>query len=115
MREEIIEHYESPYHCGDCEGSTHRATRMNPSCGDDVTMALRVEEGRIVEAWHKAHGCVLSCASASMLCAEIEGKAVDELPRLIDWLARLPIHTPKKRRCVALAHEALMEAMKGNA
>ena len=109
LRDEIIEHAESPYHYGQCEGFTHQGSAEHKSCGDSVTIQLRIDEsGRVVEAWFDGDGCNMSQASASMLVQAIEGRLVSELPTARDWLNRFAaVTTPKKRQCVLLAIEAL--------
>jgi len=70
----IVDHFEDPYHQGDCEAATHQAEGRNTLCGDAVCIQLRVdlESGVIVEAWFDGEGCVVSQAAASMLVERVE-------------------------------------------
>ena len=43
------------------------ATVDNPLCGDRVTVALTVDDGRIATLHHKVKGCLLCQAAASLL------------------------------------------------
>ena len=110
-QDEILDAYEVPFNRGECPGATHRAKVINPVCGDDVEITLRVEEGKIVDAWHKAHGCVLSCASASELCRVVSGSEFPNLPGMKSWVERFGVLTPRRRQCVAMAYEALQSAL----
>jgi NifU-like protein involved in Fe-S cluster formation len=43
------------------------AMAANPACGDKVTMAVTLADGRITELAHDTHGCLLTQASAAIL------------------------------------------------
>ena len=40
---------------------------LNPTCGDEVTLYLAVDEGTVTAASFEGGGCSISMASASML------------------------------------------------
>ena len=46
----------------------------NPSCGDDLTLQLNVEDGIIKDAAYTGSGCAISQASASMMIDIIKGE-----------------------------------------
>ena len=55
----------------------------NPSCGDRVSVTLRVDrDGKIVELAHETSACVLAQASASLLGAHSEGADAASIRRL---------------------------------
>ena len=39
------------------EGATHSLEGVNPSCGDDITLQLRVKDGKIEDAGFIGSGC----------------------------------------------------------
>lgn len=51
---------------------------VNPSCGDEIELELRVRDGVIEDASFTGIGCAISQASASMMIDVIKGKSVDE-------------------------------------
>ncbi|MDB5987309.1 MAG: NifU involved in Fe-S cluster formation [Nevskia sp.] len=55
------------------------ALARNPLCGDQVAVALRVENDRIVAAAFEARGCVLCEAAASALRKNCVGQTLDAL------------------------------------
>lgn len=75
----IVNHYEDPYHFGQCESCTHMAEVADAACGDTVVVQLRVADDEVVEAWFDGEGCHVSQAAASMLMEFIEGKFVAEI------------------------------------
>ena len=48
-------------------GATHSLEGVNPSCGDDITLQLRVKDGKIEDAGFIGSGCAISQASASLM------------------------------------------------
>ena len=78
----ILDHFESPYHKGHlpCPSCTH--SERNPICGDQLTLELQIEDGRVKEAFFDGKGCAISQAAASMLCEHVEGRPVDELRQM---------------------------------
>lgn len=79
----VMDHYEDPYHRGECEQASHRYVAENASCGDELSVELRVDfDGTICEAWFDGDGCCVSQAAASMLMESIEGKTVAEAKNL---------------------------------
>ncbi len=56
----------------------------NPSCGDDLTLQVNVEEGIVKDAAYTGSGCAISQASASMMIDVIKGKTVEEAFQLVD-------------------------------
>ncbi|MBX7442750.1 MULTISPECIES: Fe-S cluster assembly sulfur transfer protein SufU [unclassified Arthrobacter] len=64
--------------------STGQSHQLNPVCGDEVTLRLAVEDGKVAQvAWDGA-GCSISMASASVLTDLAEGLTVAELHDVID-------------------------------
>ena len=65
------------------ENATHSLEGVNPSCGDDITLQLRVKDGRIEDAGFIGSGCAISQASASLMIDLVKGRTVEDARRLI--------------------------------
>ena len=76
-REAILEHYRRPRNRGALDGATHVHEGLNPSCGDELELHLRVEDGVVREARFTGTGCAISQASASMMTERIQGEPVE--------------------------------------
>jgi nitrogen fixation NifU-like protein len=64
--------------------STGQSHQLNPVCGDEVTLRLAVQDGKVAQvAWDGA-GCSISMASASVLTDLAQGMTVAELHEIID-------------------------------
>ena len=85
----ITENSRSTEHRHPVEGCTHTLEGVNPTCGDDITLQLRVENGTIEDAGFYGAGCAISQASTSLMIDLIKGRTVDEAKTLIDIFLRM--------------------------
>jgi nitrogen fixation protein NifU and related proteins len=82
-RENILQHYKKPHNWGELENPDLEADDLNPLCGDELKVQLKVDgEGRIEDVRFSGHGCAISQASASMTSDEIVGMTVDDVLKL---------------------------------
>ena len=61
---------------------------VNPSCGDDIWLKLKVENDEIVDGAFVGDGCAISQASADIMLDLIIGKSEEEARHLADLLHR---------------------------
>lgn len=116
-------------HCATCSQRGH-----NPSCGDDITIELLVEDGKIVDAAFTGNGCAISQASTSIMIDLIRGRSAEEAQGLADiFLGMIKreisseeelelleeavafqniSNMPARVKCAVLAWHTLTEAMK---
>lgn len=78
----FMEHNSHPDYKYQMDDATHTHDGINPSCGDELTLSLRVEDGVIQEAAFTGHGCAISQASADIMADIITGETVEEAKRL---------------------------------
>ena len=71
------------------EGATHSLEGVNPSCGDDITLQLRVKDGKIEDAGFIGSGCAISQASASLMIDLVKGRTVEDAHRLISLYVQM--------------------------
>ena len=81
-REIILEHYHHPRHKGTLPDANLTAEGMNPLCGDELTLYLKTDGDRIVEARFDGRGCSISQASASMLTEAVRGLTLEQAKAL---------------------------------
>lgn len=62
---------------------------VNPSCGDDIFLNLKFEDGVIKDGSFQGDGCVISQASADMMLDLIVGKTKEEALQLADIFLRM--------------------------
>jgi len=82
-REQILEHHRAPHNFGALEQPSVSIDGRNPSCGDLITMQLKLDDaGVITDVAFSGRGCAISQASASLLTDELRGKRADEITEL---------------------------------
>jgi nitrogen fixation protein NifU and related proteins len=100
-QEVILDHNRNPRNFGELDTKTHHSHGINPLCGDDYILSLRVDaKGHLIEARFKGHGCAISKASASMLTEAIEGKSISEIHLIAQRFIEMCT-----RGCVQVKHE----------
>jgi nitrogen fixation NifU-like protein len=81
-REILNEHNLNPSHKKDMNGATLTLNGVNPSCGDNITLNLKVENEIIVDGSFTGSGCAVSQASCDMMLDLVIGKSVEEAKSL---------------------------------
>ena len=71
----ILERSRRPRHHGALSDADLRQEGVNPSCGDELTLSLKVEGDRIVDAAFEGHGCAISQASADLMAEALRGRS----------------------------------------
>ena len=82
-REIILDHYRSPRNRGELPPPAAHAVGHNPLCGDEITVFLLVEDGRVSDVKVGGQGCSISQSSASMMSQAIKGRSIDEVRALV--------------------------------
>ena len=130
----ILEHNQDKRNKHELAHFTNSEHGHNPSCGDDLTLQLNVEDGIIKDAAYTGSGCAIRQASATMMIEIIKGKSVEEALRLVeiflgmikkeitdeneleeleDAMALQNIsNMPARVKCAVLAWHTLKEALK---
>jgi nitrogen fixation NifU-like protein len=79
----IVENSRSNQNRHKVSDATASLEGVNPSCGDDIILELRVKDGIIEDAGFTGEGCAISQASASLMIDLILGKPVEEAQKLL--------------------------------
>ena len=72
----VMDHKRAPRHFGTLAAPTHQARGQNPQCGDDLQVALVVDNGRVSDIRFNGQGCAICIASASMMTEAVLGQEV---------------------------------------
>ena len=80
----LMEHSAHPDYKFELEDFTHEHEGINPSCGDEMVLRLRLSaDGKTIEeAAFTGSGCAVSQASADVMAELITGESVEEAKRL---------------------------------
>jgi nitrogen fixation NifU-like protein len=134
-QEVILDHNKSPRNFRAIGDADRKAEGYNPLCGDEVTVYLKLENGRIKDISFQGSGCAISKASASLMTAELKGKTESEAEHLFDNVHRMLTGAsadgeetqgvgklmilsgvckfPARVKCASLAWHTAMSALKG--
>ena len=85
----LIDHNLHPGHKHDLPDADMEMRGYNPTCGDDITMKLKVQDGVILDGAFQGSGCAISQASADMMLDLVIGKTQEEALRLSDIFLRM--------------------------
>lgn len=86
----ILDHYKHPHGKGLREPYDAEVMHVNPVCGDEVTLRVRLAgDNRLDDVSYESLGCSISQASASVLFDLLNGKTVDEALKVHDAFVSL--------------------------
>jgi len=112
--EEIISHYEHPHNKGRLESPSASFHELNPLCGDEITIYLKIEKGIVADVKFDGEGCAISIGSASMLTDELKGKKISDIEKMgvknvVELLGIDP--GPARLKCATLSLKATQKAL----
>lgn len=135
-QEVLLDHFRNPRCHGCVAHPSGEATLVNPLCGDQIVLTLKVVNETIEDLAFGGHGCSISQASASMMAEACKGRQVlearnlgekframmrgekeaDDLPELGDVAALQGVRKFSARvKCALLAWEALDKCLEQSA
>ncbi|GAA0370370.1 SUF system NifU family Fe-S cluster assembly protein [Actinoallomurus spadix] len=74
----ILDHYRNPHHKGLREPYDAEVHHVNPTCGDEVTLRVRLDGDEVADVSYDAMGCSISQASASVMTDLVIGRPVKD-------------------------------------
>ena len=115
-REIILDHYRNPRNRGELPAPpAHAETGFNPLCGDEITLFVQVEDGRLADMKLTGQGCSISQSSASMMSTAVKGLPLDEVRAVIRrFKAMMSIHESRLDGADADAEPADAEVKLGD-
>ena len=82
-REVILDHYAHPRNRGKLEDADISVDGANPLCGDELSIFVKLADGKISDVRFMGRGCSISQASTSMMTEQIKGKTLDQAMQLV--------------------------------
>ena len=101
----LIDHNLHPMHKQVLEGANMVLEGVNPSCGDDIVIQLKVEDDVIVDGAFAGSGCAVSQASADIMIDMVIGKSREDALHLADLFQKMI-----RKECTPEQLEELQEA-----
>jgi nitrogen fixation NifU-like protein len=130
-KEVILDHYKNPRNKREMPDAPLTCSKNNPLCGDEITVYVNAEGGKVLEVSLVGQGCSISQSSASMMTEAVSGKTVEEVEALAsdvrsmlagelepdeDTFGELValkgvVKYPVRVKCAVLAWDVLQEAL----
>ena len=76
-QEIILDHYRAKHHSGLREPFSCQVSHVNPTCGDEVSLRVFLDEGVVKDVSYEAIGCSISQASISVMTDLVIGKPLE--------------------------------------
>lgn len=110
----VKDHFFNPRNVGELPDADGVGTVGNPTCGDVMTIYIKVKDNRISDIKFKTYGCAAAIASSSIATELVKGKTIEEALKLTrdDVAKELGGLPAVKMHCSNLASDALREAIK---
>ena len=111
--EKVMDHFQNPRNVGEIEDADGVGTEGNPTCGDLMTIYIKVEDNIITDVKFKTFGCGAAIATSSMITEMAVGKTIEEALKITrnDVAEELEGLPPVKMHCSNLAADALRAAI----
>ncbi|MFP3289143.1 MAG: iron-sulfur cluster assembly scaffold protein [Candidatus Micrarchaeota archaeon] len=113
--EELIELYKHPHNKKKLSDYDAEAREYSQTCGDDITMYIKLEGNKVKDISFDGSGCVIATSTASKLTDYAKGKSIEELEKMgvADIFKLIGIEVgPARLHCATISLEALQEAIK---
>ena len=88
-QEIILDHYRHPRTKGLREPFDAQVHHVNPTCGDEITLRVDIEDAVVRDISFDAMGCSISQASASVMYEQLVGKPLDEVWPVLEEFVHL--------------------------
>ncbi|HEY5202845.1 MAG TPA: SUF system NifU family Fe-S cluster assembly protein [Acidothermaceae bacterium] len=76
-QEIILDHYRTPHHKGLREPYDVEVHHVNPTCGDEITLRVKLDGDTVADVSYDSAGCSISQASASVLTDLVIGRDIE--------------------------------------
>lgn len=80
--EVVTDHNMHPLHKHEMDDADIVLEGVNPSCGDEISLGIKVENGVITDGSFVGDGCAVSQASADIMLELVIGRTVEEAKHL---------------------------------
>ncbi len=110
----ILDHYQRPRHRGVLPEADASFAALNRSCGDEMTVYVKLKDGVISAISFEGQGCAVSVAAMSILSETLVGYRPEDVAKLglaeLQPLLGIDI-SPRREKCALIGLRALQGAL----
>jgi nitrogen fixation NifU-like protein len=88
-QEIILDHYKNPHRRGLREPFDGESFQVNPTCGDEVTLRVKLTGDTVEDVSYEGQGCSISQASTSVLTDLVVGHGLGDAMSTMDAFVEL--------------------------
>ncbi len=128
-RQRLLELFRSPLGTGEIGEGFRKGWSRNRTCGDEVSVYLKFDGGRIADCRQHTAGCAISTATASLLTENLKGLDPTEVRQLLDRIRSMVYEggpvvekgelrilaavggLPSRHECVGVALNAVIDCL----
>ncbi|HLD18799.1 MAG TPA: SUF system NifU family Fe-S cluster assembly protein [Candidatus Nanoarchaeia archaeon] len=113
-QQNILDYYKHPRNKGKVSNPDIKFRELNPLCGDEIEVTIKLEGNKIKQILFQGSGCAISQAAASMMTEHFEGKTIEEAKNFSkdEMLRMLGIpFSPARLRCALLGIRVMKEGV----
>lgn len=113
-KENIIDHYKNPHNQGKLEEYSIMHRELNPLCGDDITIYVKIKNNKIADISFVGKGCAISQASVSLLTDYVKKMELNKVKEIngdeVLKLLGIPIGVVRMK-CALLSLKTLLKGL----
>ena len=129
-RDIIMDHISNPRNRDKVHAGYKEYTLKNPSCGDKITVYVKLENDLIKDVTYNVEGCSICISSASIMSDLLIGKTIEETDKIIENFNNMVTgnaynedllqeavslkgvyKVPPRIKCATLGYKALLNAI----
>jgi len=109
----VIEHFMCPRNVGNMPDADAEGTYGDASCGDSLTVYIKVKDNVITDINYLVFGCAAAVAASSIFSVLAKGKTIEEAKRITskDVAEALDGLPTNKLHCSVMGSQALSKAL----
>ena len=111
----IMDHYKNPRNRGELKGADATQQEVNTTCGDDITVSIKMAGAKIAAIKFSGQGCAISQAAISILSERLVGQSRQAALKFdfeaLKGILGIPI-SERRHKCAMLGLWAIQKAIK---
>lgn len=109
-REFILDRYQNPVHRGVMTNADRTLEGVNPSCGDHLTISLKMQDQKFQDIKLSGEGCAISQVAADLLADRLIGTTIESVraitaDTMMEFLGGRV--APGREKCALLMHQTM--------